>query len=102
LLNDDHSIKLLIGQEMIVKKDNRLTNEIQGFPSDFDFDTTINLTTQGTPHSVDNFYSPEDKLLSYFGRVNYDYKNRYLLTATYRADGSSKFLGNNRWGYFPS
>lgn len=101
-LNDDHSIKLLVGQEMIVTKDNKLTNEIQGFPSDFDFGTTINLTTQGTPHSVDNFYSPEDKLLSYFGRINYDYKNRYLLTVTYRADGSSKFLGDNRWGYFPS
>lgn len=102
LLNDNHSIKLLVGHEMVVTKDNRLTNEIQGFPTDFDFDTTINLTTQGTPHSVDNFYSPEDKLLSYFGRINYDFKNRYLLTATYRADGSSKFLGNNRWGYFPS
>ncbi len=41
-------------------------------------------------------------LLSYFSRVNYSYKNRYLLTATYRADGSSKFLGDNKWGYFPS
>ena len=102
LLSEDHSIKLLVGQEMIVTKDNRLTNEIQGFPKDFDFNTTMNLTTQGTPQSVDNYYSPEDKLLSYFGRINYDYKNRYLLTATYRADGSSKFLGKNRWGYFPS
>ncbi len=41
-------------------------------------------------------------LLSYFARVNYAYKSKYLLTATYRADGSSKFSEDNRWGYFPS
>lgn len=101
-LGENHAVKLLLGEEMIIGKDNRLTNEIQGFPADFDIDTTINLTTQGVPNSVDNFNSPDDKLLSFFARVNYDYKNRYLLEATYRADGSSKFLGNNRWGYFPS
>ncbi|MDT0686969.1 SusC/RagA family TonB-linked outer membrane protein [Autumnicola psychrophila] len=101
-LNEDHNIKLLLGQEMIVTRDNDETSEIQGFPQDFGFETTRKLTTQGTPQSVDNFYRPDDKLLSFFGRVNYDYKSKYLVTATYRADGSSKFLGDNRWGYFPS
>lgn len=102
LLGENHQLKVLVGQEMIVSKDNRLTNEINGFPVGFDFNTAINLTPLGTPLNVDNFYSPEDKLFSFFGRVNYDFKNKYLFTATYRADGSSKFLGNNRWGYFPS
>ncbi len=101
-MGEDHGLKLLLGQEMIVSKDNRVTSEIQGFPEDFAFQTTINLTTQGTPLSVNNFYSPDDKLLSFFGRLNYDFKNRYLFTATYRVDGSSKFLGDNQWGYFPS
>jgi TonB-linked SusC/RagA family outer membrane protein len=41
-------------------------------------------------------------LESYLGRVNYDYKSKYLLTASFRADGSSKFAPENRWGYFPS
>ncbi len=41
-------------------------------------------------------------LQSFFARVNYDYKDRYLVTATMRADGSSKFMVDNRWGYFPS
>ena len=41
-------------------------------------------------------------LLSYFGRFNYNYDNRYLLTATLRADASSKLNPNDRWGYFPS
>ncbi len=41
-------------------------------------------------------------LVSFFGRVNYTYDNRYMLTATVRRDGSSKFQGKNRWGLFPS
>ncbi|SFZ92725.1 TonB-linked outer membrane protein, SusC/RagA family [Flaviramulus basaltis] len=102
LNNDNHDLKLLLGEEMIISHTNETTTEIQGFPSFFDFDTSRNLTTQGTPQSVDNFYSPDDKLLSFFGRINYAFKNRYLLTATYRADGSSKFFGDNQWGYFPS
>ncbi len=41
-------------------------------------------------------------LLSYFGRLNYDFNSKYLLTATLRADASSKLNANDRWGYFPS
>ena len=41
-------------------------------------------------------------LLSYMGRLNYDYQGKYLVTATIRADGSSRFGANNRFGYFPS
>lgn len=44
----------------------------------------------------------ENKLMSYFGRINYNYDSRYYVTATMRADGSSKFAKGNRWGYFPS
>lgn len=44
----------------------------------------------------------ENSLLSYLARVNYDYKYKYYLTASFRADGSSKFSKKNRWGYFPS
>jgi TonB-linked SusC/RagA family outer membrane protein len=102
IMGEDHSLKLLVGEEILINKNNVIATEIQGFPKFFDFETTRNLTTQGIPQSVDNYYSPDDKLLSFFGRVNYDFRNRYLFTATYRADGSSKFLGDNRWGYFPS
>lgn len=44
----------------------------------------------------------EWSLLSYMGRINYSYKERYLLTGTLRADGSSRFGANTKWGYFPS
>ena len=44
----------------------------------------------------------EDALLSYFGRVQYNFNEKYLFNATFRADGSSKFAPDQRWGYFPS
>ena len=44
----------------------------------------------------------EARMLSYFTRVNYKLLDKYMLTATFRADGSSKMLSDNRWGYFPS
>lgn len=44
----------------------------------------------------------EFTLMSYLGRINYAYDNKYLLTASFRADGSSRFAKGNRWGYFPS
>ena len=44
----------------------------------------------------------EGGIASFFGRVNYNYNEKYLVTATLRADGSSNFAKNNRWGYFPS
>ncbi|MFS8630235.1 MAG: TonB-dependent receptor, partial [Bacillales bacterium] len=40
--------------------------------------------------------------ISYFGRLNYNYKNKYLATATLRADGAGVFADNNKWGTFPS
>ena len=49
-----------------------------------------------------NTFATENELQSFFGRINYGFDNKYLLTATMRADGSSKFGGNNKYGYFPS
>lgn len=54
-------------------------------------------TSQGSGDAIS-----EAALLSYFGRVNYDLDDRYLFSATFRADGSSRFGVNNRFGYFPS
>ena len=100
--NEDHSANLLLGQELIESQTNQLTSVVHGFPKLFTFGESLKLTTQGVPQSTDNYYSPDDKLLSFFGRFNYDYKSRYLFSATFRADGSSKFSQGNKWGYFPS
>lgn len=61
-----------------------------------------------TNTSADNLWAyegaPEDEsmMMSFFGRLNYNYKETYMLNATFRADGSSRFAKANRWGYFPS
>ena len=56
--------------------------------------------TNGTPDKL-NSLNFDDKMASYFTRFNYDWKSRYLLTATVRADGTSRFP-YHKWGYFPS
>ena len=102
LKSDDHSLNLLVGHEYVITKKHINTNTVHGFPVDYDAGTAWKLSSQGVPFTVDDSYSADDKLLSYFGRVNYNYKDKYLLSATFRADGSSKFAQKNRWGYFPS
>jgi TonB-dependent starch-binding outer membrane protein SusC len=100
--NSGHSLKLLIGQEVLVDKSNTLFNQVWGFPTFFTSDQAYKLVSQGFSNRYTNTYNPDDKLLSFFGRVNYNFKDRYLFTATFRADGSSKFSKANQWGYFPS
>ncbi|GAB4407972.1 MAG: TonB-dependent receptor [Bacteroidia bacterium] len=58
-------------------------------------------STQERPTTLNSF-AVENELQSFFGRVNYQFDGKYLVTATLRADGSSKFGENNRYGYFPS
>jgi TonB-linked SusC/RagA family outer membrane protein len=55
-----------------------------------------------TGSTIATTYKSENALFSYFGRLNFNYGNRYLATMNFRADGSSKFQEQNRWGYFPS
>lgn len=58
--------------------------------------------TYPAENKYENKYNTPETTSSWFGRVNYSWKGRYLLTGTLRADGSSKFGPNNRWGYFPA
>jgi TonB-linked SusC/RagA family outer membrane protein len=57
---------------------------------------------KGAPYMGVSGAPGDSALLSYFGRVQYNYQEKYLLNATFRADGSSKFASGHRWGYFPS
>lgn len=102
LLSKDHNLSLMAGHEILKTESIQNTSAVHGFPRLFSSEEAFKLTTQGKPQSVENHLSPDDKLLSFFGRANYDFLGRYLVYATWRADGSSKFLGDNRWGYFPS
>ncbi|MEX0312779.1 MAG: SusC/RagA family TonB-linked outer membrane protein [Allomuricauda sp.] len=83
-----------------VPDDGRLFRTLNLFPSP-------NVASQPVPNipinafTVDTFDNT-DELQSFFGRVNYTLHEKYLFTATVRADGSSRFGGNNQYGYFPS
>jgi TonB-linked SusC/RagA family outer membrane protein len=69
-----------------------------------DFDHAWLTNTQGITSSTSVGGEPwsEGALLSFFGRVNYDYHERYMASLIIRADGSSNFASGHRWGYFPS
>ena len=100
--NSNHSLSALVGEEMTITKSNTLSSLVDGFPTFYDASMAWNFMASGVPASSNNYYSPDDKLLSFFGRVNYDYLKRYSVGVTLRADGSSKFARGNRWGFFPS
>lgn len=97
-----HALNAMVGHEYVITKKRTNSDMLEGFPASFDFNTARKLTVQGHPYTVEDAYSPDDKLLSFFGRANYDYDSKYLLSVTFRADASSKFSKENRWGYFPS
>jgi len=102
LLTGNHDLNVLVGQEFINVSQEMLTTVVHGFPRTFTFYDALKLSAQGAANSVDNYLYPDDRLLSFFGRANYSYRSKYLLSVTFRADGSSKFSEGNRWGYFPS
>ncbi|PSL48014.1 TonB-linked SusC/RagA family outer membrane protein [Chitinophaga niastensis] len=96
----DHSLRVLAGQSAQQYKFYKLIASAQNVPNNSEGDHYLRLgNTDGREVKDEgDLYT----VSSYFSRVNYAYKNKYLLTASMRADGSSKFYGNQRWGYFPS
>jgi TonB-dependent starch-binding outer membrane protein SusC len=98
----EHSLNILLGQEIYSFKTKRVEMESRFFPSDVDQDAALAMLNLGTPQPTISFISPENRLSSFFGRINYNLQERFLATFTMRADGSSKFAAGNRWGYFPS
>lgn len=99
----DHRLTVLAGQSSQRYKSYNINATAQNVPFTSDGDLYLNLGSNDTtfPRSVSDGGSLAT-YESYFGRVNYAFKDRYLLNASIRADGSSKFIGNQRWGYFPS
>ncbi len=96
-INGNHHLTLLAGSSAQAFRKDYMSGSAQGFSS-----TTTQQLNNGTTSKTLGGSANEWKLLSFIGRGNYDYKGRYLLTATLRRDGSSRFGSNNRWGWFPS
>jgi TonB-dependent starch-binding outer membrane protein SusC len=98
LINDDHKLDLLGGATVQGSRIEGFGFTAQQVPNG---QLGIYDLGSGTPLSNTSSAS-ESSLLSFLGRVNYGFKSKYLFTASFRADASSKFAPENRWGYFPS
>lgn len=113
-LADDHAINALVGMEATRYQGTFLSGSNWNLLSQFnDFSHAYLDNTTGQAHldsdgnivetrSVGGRPEHDYRRVSYFGRVGYNYKEKYMFNATLRADGSSKFAKGNRWGYFPS
>ena len=93
-LFEKHSISATAGVEAFVIQSDNFSTMAGGVTDLYNLGTSTSVTS-----SSGYGYS---SLLSYFGRLNYNFAGKYFITATYRADGSSKFRDENKWGYFPS
>ena len=100
--DDRHRLNFILGEEMIITKEHQITSMVENFPESFDSDMAWNFMSTGTPISYEDYFDPDDRLLSGFFRANYEFDERYSIGATVRADGSSKFGPGNEWGFFPS
>jgi len=89
-IKETHNIGLMVG------------HSYQSFEFDDNSTDYSYFTNPGDNKEVPNINKSRNVLMSFFGRANYSYKNRYLFTATLRADASSKLNPDDRWGYFPS
>tara|TARA_R110000868_G_scaffold121097_2_gene321340 strand:- start:7587 stop:10592 length:3006 start_codon:yes stop_codon:yes gene_type:complete len=99
-INEKHSIDLLLGMENINSKSSAVGGSRQNYDNTtaafryLDYGNTTNAWSSG---SANNW-----ALQSFFGSATYGYASKYFATATMRADASSRFGPNNKWGYFPS
>lgn len=97
---DIHTIGALIGTSYEHYKYERLAGSREAFPTDGMTDMEGGSTSG--PGYTNGAGSAENKMLSYFARINYSLMDRYLLEVNIRTDASSRFHQDKRWGYFPS
>lgn len=94
-----HKVVVQLGREFVKRWTRVLESGVSGLPTDEFILGDMSLGTPSVASSDENY---DDNLLSFFARLNYDFTDKYLFSATFRADGSSKFGKNNKWGYFPA
>jgi len=109
-INEKHSFKFMVGTEMLKSETNSKSQIVTFVPGEegwlFNNPTLPpEINPNGTPNTNNRKTTnapSEYSFFSYFGRLNYAFKDRYLLTATIRRDGSSRFGVNNKFGTFPA
>lgn len=99
----DHTFTVLAGYSWLRRNYQNYWQQNFDFPSD---DYTYNSMQSGQAlkegRTSQESYQSENKLIGYFGRFNYSYKGKYMLAASVRHEGSTKFGENHKWGTFPS
>ena len=108
-LGEKNSLDVLLGNEVLASKTNTSVMKGYGYPEEFSMeDAFAQFNMTGTTDAskgrdtFSNTIGEPNHTTSWFGRLNYSYLSRYLFTATFRADGSSKFAPDHHWGYFPA
>jgi TonB-linked SusC/RagA family outer membrane protein len=102
-----HSLTVLLGQSAISSSSANVGASAKGlkFPYDtwkISVNNTLGLQQDGNRNGWGSWNSIPYRLASYFGRISYNFDERYMIEATFRRDGSSRFGDNNKWGNFPS
>jgi len=104
-INDDHNFKAMVGYSYRVQTTDYLNASASGLVDLPEINQSYLFLSLGSTDSYAVTASDGGSRtvqIGYMSRLNYDYKHKYLLNVTMRADGSSRFPSNNRWGYFPS
>jgi TonB-linked SusC/RagA family outer membrane protein len=94
----NHKISALAGYSALYDKNDGFNGSLQGFPSD----ALQEFNAGGVVNPAVNGSADEATIQSFFGRVNYNFNEKYMFEANFRRDGSSRFGANNRYGNFPS
>ncbi|MGV3503563.1 MAG: SusC/RagA family TonB-linked outer membrane protein [Adhaeribacter sp.] len=95
VLAEKHQVSLMAGNSYSNFGDNSYGASISGY-----FDNSLTDINAGSINPNVSGVNTEDVLISYFGRMGYTFRDKYLLDATFRLDGSSRFAAGNRWGFF--
>ena len=101
-IKDVHNFYALAGFELYHKQTEKTMQKNRYFPDNITADKALNNMSLGTPYQSSSELGTAIRTTSYFGQLSYNYDHKYLLSATFRADGSSMFAPGHQWGYFPS
>ena len=97
--DEKHNLSFMVGNTLEEVNGSNLYGSVQKLPNNSDILQELNAGTLN-PKTYGTSFT--NSIMSYLSRLSYNYDNKYYLTATYRRDGSSKFLDNNKWASFPS
>lgn len=102
-LKEIHRINVLVGQEISNSGGTNMQIYGKKYPANFTKDNAFAMISQyGSDLVISSGVTTPSRLQSYFGRANYSLMDKYMFAATFRADGSSNFSPEHRWGYFPA